>query len=147
MGAMSRRKPRPQPTAAATAPTVDACPCGLPASYADCCGALHRGTVRATGPEQLMRSRFSAFAVRDEAYLLRSWHSTTRPPRIDFDPELRWVRLEIIAGTGGSAFHNEGTVEFRAHCVERGRASELHEKSRFVREGGTWVYLDGVVTG
>ena len=94
-----------------------------------------------------MRSRYSAFAVRDEAYLLRTWHSTTRPPRIEFDPGLRWVGLEILGSTGGSAFHNEGTVEFRAHCVDRGRAGDMHERSRFVREDGSWVYLDGEVTG
>ncbi|MCM2579628.1 YchJ family protein [Streptomyces meridianus] len=147
---MSRRPPRPQqPAEAAAAPVSDGdpCPCGLPASYAACCGALHRGTARAADPEQLMRSRFSAFAVRNDAYLLRSWHSTTRPPRIEFDPELRWERLEILATTGGGVFHTEGTVEFRAYCVDRGRAGHLHERSRFVREDGAWVYRDGEATG
>ncbi len=93
-----------------------------------------------------MRSRYSAFAVRDEAYLLRSWHPGSRPPRVDFDPGLRWQRLEILGGTGGSAFHTEGTVEFRAHYTDRGRPGELHENSRFVRHDGDWVYLDGVVS-
>ncbi|MDF3290522.1 YchJ family protein [Streptomyces silvisoli] len=122
------------------------CPCGLPSAYQDCCGRLHRGTVRAGTAEQLMRSRYSAFAVRDEAYLLRSWHPDTRPPRVDFDPGLRWERLEVLGGAGGSAFHTEATVEFRAHYTDRGRAGELHENSRFVRHDGDWVYLDGVVS-
>lgn len=92
-----------------------------------------------------MRSRYSAFAVQDEAYLLRSWHPTTRPPAVDFGTAPRWVRLEILGTTDGSAFHTTGTVEFRAHHAEGGRAGELHENSRFVRHEGQWVYLDGVI--
>jgi SEC-C motif-containing protein len=88
-----------------------------------------------------MRSRFSAFAVADEAYLLRTWHPTTRPSHVDFDPEQRWSRLEILGTTGGSALHSEGTVEFRAHFSQSGCESALHENSRFVREEGRWVYL------
>lgn len=92
-----------------------------------------------------MRSRYSAFAVRDEAYLLRTWHPATRPPGVGFDPATRWTRLEILGASGGSAFHDEGTVEFRAHYTERGRAGELHENSRFVRRDGAWTYLDGAI--
>jgi SEC-C motif-containing protein len=132
---MSRRTRR-------TAPVT--CPCGLSAPYADCCGRLHRGEAQAATAEQLMRSRYSAFAVRDEAYLLRSWHTATRPRRLELDPGQRWVRLEILGTTEGSAFHSAGTVEFRAHYVEGGRAGEQHENSRFTREGGAWVYVDGV---
>ncbi|MGW4121601.1 YchJ family protein [Nocardia sp. NPDC004711] len=129
-----RRTPRPVP---------EDCPCGLPAAYADCCGRLHRGEVSAGTAEQLMRSRFSAFAVRDEAYLLRSWAPETRPADVDFDPGLRWDRLEILGTTGGGPFHTEGTVEFRAHYRAHGRAGQLHENSRFRRDRGAWVYLDG----
>jgi SEC-C motif-containing protein len=117
------------------------CPCGLDAPYGDCCGRLHRGAAAAPTAERLMRSRFSAFAVRDAAYLLRTWHSTTRPPGIEFEPEQRWTGLEIIGTTGGSAFHTEGTVEFRAHYSLHGRTDAQHELSRFVREDGLWVYL------
>jgi len=90
-----------------------------------------------------MRSRFSAFAVHDAAYLLRSWHPTTRPPGVDFDPALRWTRLEILGGTEGGPFSTSGTVEFRAHYTENGRPGELRENSRFVRHDYAWVYLDG----
>ncbi|MFH8369459.1 YchJ family protein [Streptomyces sp. NPDC018031] len=141
---MSRRTRRPRPTDR-RAPEAG-CPCGLPADYAACCGRLHRGEAAATGPEELMRSRFSAFAVQDEAYLLRSWHPDTRPPAIAFDPDLRWRRLEILDSTDGGAFRNEGTVEFRAHYTAHGRPGELHENSRFTRREGAWVYVDGVVS-
>lgn len=90
-----------------------------------------------------MRSRFSAFAVGDENYLRRSWHPRTRPASVGLDPATRWTRLEILAVAGGSAFHTEGTVEFRAHYRLWGERGELTERSRFVRHGGDWVYLDG----
>lgn len=138
MGGMSkRRNARPEPAN---------CPCGLPAAYADCCGRLHRGEVKASTAEQLMRSRFSAFAVHDEAYLLRSWDPETRPADVDFDPGLRWDRLEILGSTGGGPFHTEGTVEFRAHYRAHGAPGDLHENSRFRRDQGAWVYLDGDIT-
>ncbi|GAB4586730.1 YchJ family protein [Nocardia sp. IFM 10818] len=126
-------------------PVPQSCPCGLPANYADCCGRLHRGEAAASSAEQLMRSRFSAFAVRDEGYLLRSWDPSTRPAEVDFDPGLRWEELEIIGSTGGGPFHTEGTVEFRAHYRSHGAAGVLHENSRFRRDNGAWVYLDGVI--
>ncbi|AYF73871.1 hypothetical protein D7D52_08340 [Nocardia yunnanensis] len=126
-------------------PIPENCPCGLPAAYVDCCGRLHRGEVTAGTAEQVMRSRFSAFAVRDEAYLLRSWDPETRPADVDFDPAMRWERLEILGTTGGGMFHTEGTVEFRAHYRVRGAAGELHERSRFRRDRGAWVYLDGEI--
>jgi SEC-C motif-containing protein len=88
-----------------------------------------------------MRSRFSAFAVGDVAYLLRSWHPATRPSRLELDPAQEWVRLEILGTVEGGPFHAEGSVEFRAHYRDGGRADSLHENSRFVRDSGAWVYL------
>ncbi|MGF1426878.1 YchJ family protein [Kitasatospora sp. LaBMicrA B282] len=143
---MSRRtaKSRPTPPAPAPAEPVD-CPCGLPARYADCCGRLHRGLAQAGTAEQLMRSRYAAFAVRDAAYLLRSWHPDTRPPSVDFDPGLRWERLEVLATTEGGPFHQEGTVTFAAHYRDAGHPGSLRETSRFLRHQGAWVYLDGTI--
>nr|WP_107097978.1 YchJ family metal-binding protein [Streptomyces atriruber] len=134
MGAMSRRAARPAATH---------CPCGHPRPYEKCCGRLHRGEAAATTPEELMRSRYCAFAVRDEGYLLRTWHRRTRPPRVEFDPALRWVGLEIEDTTEGSAFHTTGTVTFRARYTDGGRPDALHEQSRFERVDGAWVYVDG----
>lgn len=94
--------------------------------------------------ELLMRSRYSAFAVRDAAYLLRTWHPSTRPSALDLDPGTRWTRLEVLGTTGGGLLHQEGTVEFRAHHVEAGRPYELHENSRFLRVDGRWTYVDAV---
>jgi SEC-C motif-containing protein len=91
--------------------------------------------------ESLMRSRFSAFAVNDAAYLLRTWHPATRPPRIGFDPQQRWLRLDVVGTTGGGLLDSEGTVEFRAHYSRHGQPGVQPEHSRFVRSDGLWVYL------
>jgi len=120
------------------------CPCGLPESYADCCGRFHAGTATAPTAERLMRSRYSAFAVGDTDYLLRSWHPDTRPRRLRLDAGQVWTGLTILASTGGGLLHTEGTVEFRADYTDHGTPGSLHENSRFRRESGAWRYLDEV---
>ncbi|MEU1126542.1 YchJ family metal-binding protein [Streptomyces sp. NPDC005899] len=142
---MSRRTSRPHRPATNPPRTTPAspCPCGLPAAYGECCGRFHAGAAAPTC-EALMRSRYSAFVVRDASYLLRTWHPAARPPSVDFDPAMRWVRLEILDTTEGSAFHTTGTVTFRAHYTDDGRPDALHEQSRFARHEGAWVYAEAV---
>lgn len=91
-----------------------------------------------------MRSRYAAFVLRDVAYLLRSWHPDHRPAVLDLDPGQRWEGLEILETTEGSAFHTTGTVTFRARYTAGGHRDSLHEKSRFVRYEGAWVYESAV---
>jgi SEC-C motif-containing protein len=91
-----------------------------------------------------MRSRFSAFAVGDEGYLLRTWHPSTRPRQVGFDPAQRWTGLRIVGTTGGSLLHAEGTVDFLASYVVDGRSGSMAENSRFVREDGAWLYLEAI---
>ena len=98
-----------------------ACPCGLAATYDDCCGRLHRGQARAATPEQLMRSRFSAYAVHDEPYLLRTWHPATRPAAIGFNPAVRWLGLR------SPRLHRPGPVRRRGH---RRVPRPLHRRQR-----------------
>ncbi|MQY38878.1 hypothetical protein SRB17_68920 [Streptomyces sp. RB17] len=119
--------------------TSRACPCGLPQPYDACCGRFHAGPAAAPTAELLMRSRYSAFVTGDAGYLLRTWHPRTRPERLDLDPRMRWTGLEILDTTDGSAFHSTGTVTFRASY----RGGSLHERSRFERVDGAWVYVDG----
>jgi SEC-C motif-containing protein len=93
-----------------------------------------------------MRSRFSAFAIRDAEYLTRTWHPTTRPTHLDLDPELRWYRLDVIRTDRGGLVDTGGVVEFRAHYRAPTGPGSVHEVSRFVREGGAWLYLDGATS-
>ncbi|PPK93113.1 SEC-C motif-containing protein [Kineococcus xinjiangensis] len=117
------------------------CPCGLGDPYAVCCGRLHAGEAQAATAELLMRSRFSAFAVGDGPYLLRTWHPSTRPAELDPDPDVSWVRLDVLGGSGGGFLDAEGVVEFRASYRSAEGRGVLHERSRFVKEGGRWLYV------
>ncbi len=88
-----------------------------------------------------MRSRYSAFAVGDVAYLLATWHPLTRPTSLDLDPAQRWYRLDILGSERGGMLDSKGTVEFRAWYKLDGRSGNQHEVSHFLREGGRWLYL------
>jgi SEC-C motif domain protein len=109
--------------------------------YAACCGRWHAGEPAATA-EELMRSRFAAFARGLGGYLLATWHPSTRPPELTLD-DTAWRRLQIVDTVAGREGDAEGVVEFRASYRTAAGAGLLHERSRFVREGGRWLYLDG----
>jgi SEC-C motif-containing protein len=120
------------------------CPCGPGLPYADCCGRWHAGPsyLRAPDAATLMRSRYSAFVLSLNDYLLATWHPTTRPASMDAaDAGLRWLGLDVRAHVVIDADH--ASVEFVARSKVGGRAHRLHEVSRFVREGGRWYYVDG----
>ena len=118
------------------------CPCGSQQNYVDCCAPLHNGTAAPTA-EALMRSRYSAYVLALEPYLLATWHTTTRPAQLDLgaDEQPQWLGLEIRRHepTGASS----AIVEFVARYKTGGRAHRLHEVSRFLREDGRWHYVDG----
>ncbi|GAB77719.1 SEC-C motif-containing protein [Austwickia chelonae] len=123
------------------------CPCGGTATdrtYEGCCAPLHSGKERAITAEQVMRSRYSAFALGDEAYLLRTWHPRTRPEALNLDPGHRWISLEILETRKGKADDDTGVVTYRARSRGReGREHAMTETSRFERRAGRWVYVDG----
>ena len=142
---MARRSTRRRTTTLTGFDDAKACPCGLGQPYGECCGPAHRGHASATA-EGLMRSRFVAFALDDAAYVLRSWHPQTRPAGVEPYAGLRWTGLDVLATSGGGLFDAEGVVEFRAHYTDAGRPGEMHERSRFVRHDGQWVYWGPILT-
>lgn len=88
-----------------------------------------------------MRSRYSAFVRGLPAYLLDTWHPSTRPPTLELEPGLRWLGLEVRRHRPDG---DTAVVEFVARSKQGGRAHRLHETSRFVREGGRWFYVDAL---
>jgi SEC-C motif domain protein len=120
------------------------CTCGSVAPFDECCGPILAGAAAGTA-EALMRSRFSAFARADREHLLRSWHPSTRPRRLDLDDGTVWRRLQIVATEAGGPADERGVVEFRASYRTPDGAGLLHERSRFVRSARRWVYLDGTL--
>jgi SEC-C motif-containing protein len=127
------------------------CPCaragtnGKRLRFSACCGQyLERDAASpAADPQSLMRSRYSAFVLQREAYVLGTWHASTRPAQVDFDTKGKWLGLELRKALVHSA--TDAEVEFIARFKPQGASAwRLHERSRFVQQEGRWWYLDGV---
>ena len=119
----------------------DPCPCGSTRLYPECCGLWHAGAV-APDAKSLMRSRYCAYVLCNERYLLMTWYPSTRPGSIPFSKNQKWLGLNVIDASITGATSAE--VEFIARSrVSNAAAVRQHERSRFVREGGRWFYVDG----
>ena len=134
------------------------CPCGgaptaikrkgAEAAFSDCCG---RSIVQAQLPPDalhLMRSRYTAFVLENEAYLLRTWQKTNRPSKLEFDVGAKWLGLDIkdYVQTGLQEGQETAEVEFVARVRVAGKATRLHERSRFVCQNGQWLYATAVLS-
>ena len=121
------------------------CHCGIGKSYDACCGRCHSGLEGAANAELLMRSRYSAYVLSLEDYLLATWHASTRPASLDFSDsgKTKWLGLEVKRHAGIDA--NRAQVEFVARYKTGGMSAvRLHEISDFVFEDGQWFYVSGV---
>jgi SEC-C motif domain protein len=115
------------------------CPCGSGAVYQACCQPLHNGERQAATAEELMRSRYAAYATGNADYLFRTWHPRTRPADLTVDAEMVWTGLTLTDVVDGGVDDEHGEVEFTASYV----GGAMRERSRFERRGGRWVYADG----
>ena len=135
------------------------CPCARgginakPLRFAACCGQYLEGEAPPPAPdaESLMRSRYSAFVLQRESYLLATWHASTRPGQVSFDTAGKWLGLEVRKSLASSPpkaeaeAEAEAEVEFVARFKPAGTTAwRLHERSRFVLQQGRWWYEDGV---
>lgn len=132
------------------------CPCGSAADYQDCCWLLHQGDAKASNAEQLMRSRYSAFVMKEYQYLIDTHHPDTRGDMslltlANSNKDTKWLGLQILSTT-------DRTVSFRAYFQSTDAKQQtsvldssrqdakihcLHENSRFSLEESRWYYLDG----
>jgi SEC-C motif-containing protein len=110
--------------------------------FGDCCGRYLEADTQAADAQTLMRSRYSAFVLERAPYLLATWHASHRPASIEFDTGVKWLGLEVRSTQAPTADNpDEAFVEFVArNKPASGSAVRLHERSRFVREGGRWFY-------
>lgn len=128
-------------------PGKQICPCGKGA-YAACCGRFLSGAAIAATAEELMRSRYTAFSLRDEAYLRSTWHPDTLPEEpLTAETDIKWIGLDIIRHRH-EINADDATVEFVARFKVGGRAHRLHEISRFERQQDDaglrrWYYVNG----
>ena len=123
--------------------TTTVCSCGSELEYTQCCGRYHAGEAAPTA-EALMRSRYTAYVMQDEPYLLATWHPSTCPSTVPLEPGTKWLGLKIVDTKQIDADNAE--VEFIARYRVGGASAQRgHERSRFVRETGKWLYVDGIV--
>lgn len=120
------------------------CPCGSTLTYTSCCHPFINSEKLPCSPEQLMRSRFSAYAIKDAQYLFNTYatvkqvnHSVSEIQ--SWANECVWIALIIHKST-------ESTVEFSAYYVNNNTLCELREKSNFISEQGKWRYIDGDIS-
>jgi SEC-C motif-containing protein len=126
------------------------CPCGRQhqkqtLSFEKCCARYldHYAEHPAPDAESLMRSRYSAFVLEREDYLKATWSALQCPSTIEFEAGVKWLGLDVKRHRQIDPEHAE--VEFVARSRHNGRASRLHEMSRFVKQDGRWVYVDGTL--
>jgi SEC-C motif-containing protein len=129
---------------------LNACPCGgvdtrgRPLALAACCGRYLDHETPAPDAKCLMRSRYTAFVLNRPAYLLATWHASTRPAELVLDPAAQWLGLTVRHHKpAGERAEVEFVARSRSAGAGGGQAQRLHERSRFVREGGRWFYLNG----
>ena len=119
------------------------CPCGSNKTYLLCCEPLHTGAQKALNPEELMRSRYSAFVMGEAEYLLNTSLARHHAPdeldqlKAAMD-QVEWLGLEVLKAYDDS-------VEFKAYFRDENGVSILHEKSKFVFEEEAWFYEDGTL--
>ncbi len=122
------------------------CPCNSGQNYSDCCGLFIDNKQLPRTPEQLMRSRYTAYTQANIEYIAK----TMKPPASNgFDPDaalawarqVTWLGLEVIQ----SRMENDsiGFVEFCAHYKEDNKRCTLHELSEFHLEMDQWYYING----
>lgn len=123
------------------------CPCGSAVEYSLCCQPYLSGTQVAPDPSHLMRSRYSAFVMKDADYLINTWHPNCQAVAFRAEIEAgfartQWLGLTVFENTGDKV-DNEGYVSFIARFNEAGKTGAIIERSRFLKENGRWYYIDG----
>jgi SEC-C motif-containing protein len=118
--------------------------------YEACCGRFISGAAKPETAEELMRSRYSAYARRDVEYILATClkdedHDIDEEATRKWAENATWLGLHIIKTDKGGPSDDEGMVEFRAVYSMDGLREEHHEKARFEKRDGSWIYVEGEV--
>ncbi len=137
---------------------LDTCPCQSGKAYENCCRPVHLDFYQALNAEQLMRSRYSAFAISSkfpdyqkffEDYLLKTWHPDTRPASLNLDLTTQWIDLKIKGRKEGKKRHSTGKVHFIATFEDKlnpmnvGYLEEISQFEKDAKRG--WLYVDGEI--
>jgi len=117
------------------------CPCGLGKTYDECCGKYHKQDAFPTTAKALMRSRYSAYAMKNADYIVQTALVVDNKTAIEeWMKRVKFVKLEILRTQRGKALDKKGVVEFKAWFKDEGKTEVLHEVSAFVKRKGRWFY-------
>jgi SEC-C motif-containing protein len=124
------------------------CPCGSGRPYAECCEPYITGTAQAPTAEALMRSRYTAYAEQAVDYIIdtciqKDGAGIDVKQTRDWSEKSRWLGLKIISAEKGGPADTEGTVEFEAVYERDGLKDIHHERARFKKQKGRWLYDEG----
>jgi SEC-C motif domain protein len=117
------------------------CPCQSGKKYFACCERFITQQALPENAEQLMRSRYSAYVLKQRDYLLVSWQQAHRPRELVLDESIQWLGLTIIDAPAAEGV--QASVEFEARMLCKGSVEAMHERSQFVLEQGRWLYTSG----
>jgi SEC-C motif domain protein len=124
---------------------VNACPCQSGTHYHRCCNPFILGKEQPKTPEQLMRSRYSAYAQHLFSYVIDTMTGEALA-RFTLDDAKKWAHSAQWMGLKIGASHTsqeEGFVTFIASYQRDGTITHLKERSRFIKENGRWLYISG----
>ncbi|WP_225738296.1 YchJ family protein [Pseudoalteromonas aurantia] len=121
------------------------CYCSDLQPYDKCCKPFIEGSNSPSSAEQLMRSRYSAYCIKNANYILNTYASSQQKMHnttdiLQFANEVSFIKLDVIKTSDNDLY---SYVEFKAHYLVEDKHCQLHENSRFVQECGLWKYLDG----
>lgn len=129
------------------------CPCGSQKTYQDCCQTLHlgldSGEQLAKSPEQLMRSRYCAFVLKNFDYVIKTHHADflndLTLEQLQQGPHPQWLGLDVLSADETIHPDNSkhGTVTFKAWYKLSSDIDAIYERSEFIFEQGRWYYTEG----
>jgi SEC-C motif-containing protein len=120
------------------------CFCCSDIPFSECCEPILQDHAKALTPEMLMRSRYTAYVLENESYLLATWAPSTRPAALSLEENrVKWLKLTILSSSEDRLVDNTGKVEFSANFLQEDQLCKLHETSNFRRDAGLWYYVDG----
>src|SRR5262245_1127525 len=125
------------------------CPCCSGKAYDACCEPVIRGVRAARTAEELMRSRYSAYARGEIDWIVDSQVAegrqfTDRRATEEWSRKSVWKGLEIVETKDGGPDDDEGFVEFKARYELGGEDVTHHEIATFRKEDGRWRFVDGL---
>lgn len=124
---------------------MEKCLCGSSKTADNCCQNIVTGQKKALTAQELMRSRYYAYATQNIDYIMKTHHpdtveSVSRDVLYDWSRYSKWIALEIISTENGLESDELGIFEFKAIYEVNGLIHTHHEKSKFIKKDGTWFY-------